>query len=168
MSNKILRHLILFLSLTLINNSLVAESTGMRAGEPYFKAKVGCFVHLKEILKLECDEQIIAFNILKTLSSSRRRNSKRHLNDIVTERAKYFISRNKYDYMSVLSLMVFPIKEKMKYLEEFKKIPGKRAHFTTIAIERIKGKKPKYCKRQNSRGVPIYYKEICSLNVAKI
>lgn len=128
----------------------------------YKEVKVGCFSPLKQMVKFDCREDVLEFEVLKNLHFSKRPKAKEELESSITNRAKYFLDKKKYDYFSVMSLMVFPIVDKTKWLNEFMKLPGKRAPFTAIAIERVEKKKSKLCPKGE---IPFHLKEICSITI---
>ncbi len=130
----------------------------------YFASRAGCLTTSTDLMGLECTDHKLAHNILDTLRRSRRKHSNKQLHELVYKRARYFLGLGRYDYFSVISLMIFPIKDKEKWLRSFKKIPGKRVPFTKIALEKIKTGKSGYCdKIAKRRKLPFYLREICSL-----
>ena len=126
----------------------------------YPESKVGCLTKYSTILRLECTEQKMSFDVLKSLAQLKRKKSKKLLSNLVLDRAKYFIAKEKYDYYSVLSLMIFPVENKLQWLEKIQSIPGKRAPFVKIALDWIKSKKSKHCAKKK-----IHLKEICTLKI---
>ncbi|MBT3981208.1 MAG: hypothetical protein HOE90_07625 [Bacteriovoracaceae bacterium] len=135
----------------------------------YRPSRVGCFGHLGELVGMRCTEQRVAFDILKTLFVSKKRSSKSKLYSEVVTRAKYFIRKEQFDYFSVVSLMLFPVPKREQWIKKFGTLPGKRAPFTSIALDRIHGKKSTYCRKKGRyKAIPIFLKEICTLSVDKI
>lgn len=130
----------------------------------YTEFKVGCLGPTSRLVKFDCREQIISYEILTTLYHSRREGAKAELEKTITNRARHFLDQKKYDYFSVISLMSFPLKEKVKWLAEFQKIPGKRAPFTIIALDRVKEGESDYCKKKKTE---FHLKEICDLKIFK-
>jgi hypothetical protein len=126
--------------------------------------KVGCLSSVNELMKLECSEETMSFEVLKTHYKSHLPNAKTDLENAIFIRAKYFLEKKEYDYFSVLMIMAFPVPDKEKWLKEFQKIPGKRAPFSLIAMERIQGKQSEYCL---GKKVPLYLKEICDFEIFK-
>lgn len=130
----------------------------------YTEFKVGCLGPTNNLVKFDCREQIISYEILTTLHHSRREGAKAELEKTILNRARFFLDQKKYDYFSVISLMSFPIKDKEKWLIEFQKLPGKRAPFSIIAIDRVKEGESSYCKKKK---LDFYLKEICDLKIFK-
>lgn len=130
----------------------------------YSEFKVGCLGPTSTMIKFDCREQIISYEILTTLHNSRREGAKAELEKTILNRARYFLDQKKYDYFSVISLMSFSVKDKVKWLQEFQKIPGKRAPFTIIALDRVKEGESDYCKKKKTE---FYLKEICDLKIFK-
>lgn len=130
----------------------------------YKEFKVGCLGPTSAMVKFDCQEQVISFEILTTLHKSKREGAKAELEKTIFNRARYFLDQKKYDYFSVISLMSFPVKEKEKWLSEFQKIPGKRAPFTMIAQDRVKEGESSYCKKKK---LEFHLKEICELEIFK-
>lgn len=126
----------------------------------YFKSRVGCLSSSSILMKLECTNHKLAFDILKTLNRSRRKNAKEDLHKLVYNRARYFLDRREYDYFSIISLMVFPINDRERWLQEFSSIPGKRIRYGQMALDILqKGSSP-LCKKGDDR---FYIKEICTI-----
>lgn len=130
----------------------------------YTEFKVGCLGPTSTLVKFDCREQIISYEILTTFHNSKREGAKAELEKTIFNRARFFLDQKKYDYFSVISLMSFPVKEKEKWLMEFQKLPGKRAPFTLIALDRVKEGESSYCKKKK---VEFYLKEICDLKIFK-
>ena len=126
--------------------------------------KVGCLSPVNELMKLECSEENISYEVLKTHYRSHLPSAKQDLENAIFNRAKYFLEKKEYDYFSILMIMAFPVPDKEKWLREFQKIPGKRAPFSLIAIDRIQGKESDYC---SAKKVPLYLKEICGFEILK-
>jgi hypothetical protein len=119
--------------------------------------KVGCTTLAGDLFKRDCRKEQNYFQALNDLYAS----NKIELEKVILDRAQEYLQKKKFDYFSVLSLMIFPINQKEKVLQQFKKLPGKRAPFTLIALERIKMKEPSECKAD----VAIYLKEICRAKI---
>ena len=126
--------------------------------------KVGCLSPVNELMKLECTEETMSYEVLKTHYKSHLPSAKQDLENAIFTRAKYFLEKKEYDYFSVLMIMAFPVPDKEKWLKEFQKIPGKRAPFSLIAMERAQGKPSDYC---SGKKVPLYLKEICDFEIFK-
>lgn len=132
----------------------------------YFKAKIGCLEPKSTYLNLKCTEQKLSFKILKTLHYSRRKNSNKNLKKLIEKRARHFLEKKEFDYFSVAALMVFPIKNKKKWLKRFASISGKKSSLVKVALARSRGKKSKFCRRQRkSRKIPFLLREICTIKV---
>ncbi|MFZ4714120.1 MAG: hypothetical protein ACOYL6_10425 [Bacteriovoracaceae bacterium] len=130
----------------------------------YPQFKVGCLSPLNELMKLDCTEENMNYEVLKTYQKSNLPTAKQDLENAIFNRARFFLDKQEYDYYSVLMIMSFPVPEKEKWLKEFQKIPGKRAPFSLIAMDRIQGKNSDYC---TEKKVPLYLKEICAFTIIK-
>lgn len=131
----------------------------------YIKSKVGCYSVYGKVAQMDCLQQQISLQIQKKFWFSRRRHSKKHLREKILSRVSFFLKKQEFDYQSVISLMKFPLKERKKILKNFSKLPGVRAPFTTVALERISGvRESRFCRGNKT---DFYLKEICSLKVHK-
>jgi hypothetical protein len=162
--------LIILCFLCIINTGFVRYDNASKVTS-YPESRVGCFSKFSSLLKLNCSDQVMAFDILKTLRNSRRKNSNKKMSELIVKRLKHYISNDKYDYYSVLTLMVFPVKNKEFWLAKFEEISKenslKIAPFHKIALDRIKGKKSRYCIRKKNKKLPYALREICSLSIYK-
>ncbi len=130
----------------------------------YTHFQVGCLSPVSELAKLNCTEENLSYEIIKTHYESRLPSAKKDMENAIFNRARFFLDKKEFDYFSVLMIMAFPVPEKEKWLGEFKKLPGKRAPFSIIALDRIQGKESSYCEDKKQ---PIFLKEICAFKILK-
>lgn len=129
------------------------------------KSKVGCFSLYGKFSRMECLEQQISFKILNKLWYSRRKKTKLKLRKKIVERAQYFLKKKAFDYQSVISFMIFPLKDRLSWIEKFKKISTMRAPFEEVALARITRNTKqlkKYCDKENT---DYFLKEICEIKI---
>ena len=155
-----------FILLLFMMNSLAGAVVEKQ--KPFFKSQVGCFSPVGDFLKFNCTEQRMAFDVLKILNRSKRKGAKNKLQNLIDQRAKHFLKQGQYDYFSVVTLMIFKVDNREEYLQKFKAIPGKRAPFTFVALDRIKGRSSRFCrKKRGQKRLPFYMREICSIKLIK-
>ena len=78
---------------------------------------------------------------------------------MIEERARHYLKNGEYDYLSVISLMMYPVKNRANILLEFSRIPGPREAFDAVAWDKIQGKRPRACRRDF---ITPGLKEICA------
>jgi len=125
----------------------------------YFPSHVGCLLGGAEKIGISCSETKNEFKRLKSLKPTARDRA-------IKKRANSFIKKKKFDYFSVLSLMVFPVKGREKILKRIQSLPGKRIHFSKIALKRIQSKPVEICQKKPAER-PYFMMEICEIPLTK-
>ena len=132
----------------------------------YSSSRVGCFSRLASAVGLNCTEQRLGLEALKSLYHSSRADSREKLRSTVMKRADYFLAKKEFDYFSVVAMMLFKVAGSEEKLDQFRLLPGKRAPFAQIAMDRLKNDRSSYClPAQGEQSVAIFLREICDINL---
>ncbi len=138
----------------------------------YPSSKVGCLAPSRLVLQQTgCDYFLQKFEYYKNHIQDKDKKVRQDVRLEIVKRAQHFLSQKEWDYFSIVNLMVFSRYLKpqdMDILTQFKKLPGKRPPFATVAKDRIAKKDSRYCHPQaqsHLRSTPLAMQEICSLPI---
>lgn len=149
-------HLKVYVSLCLIFQTSICSGFSFDH-KKYYQSFVGCFGK-HSYKKVKCSQQVLSHEILKSLN---RRKQVGKVNQLVLDRAKHFLGKKKFDYASVINLMVFPIKRRSHWLRKFSRTQRGKT-FGKIALSRVRGKTHGICRWKR---VPKKYQEICRIKM---
>ena len=144
----------------------ICADVALAGSSDYSSSRVGCFSRLASAVGLNCTEQRLGLEALKSLFHSSRADSREKLRSTVMKRADYFLAKKEFDYFSIVSMMLFKVAGSEEKLEQFRQLPGKRAPFAQIALDRLKNDRSSYCvSSKGEDGVAIFLREICDINL---
>ena len=134
---------------------------------PFKNYEIGCLVSKNRNSVLGCAQAQLSYKVLKRLAISKH-DKRDKLNTSIFGRARYFLSRNQFDYFSILSLMVFPVTNSQKWFDEFEKVKGSNKRIIEVARLRSQGKRSPLCSfRGKGRKHKKELYEICKIKVRR-
>ena len=108
------------------------------ADADYRPSSSHCGSHFQHI-NFDCTQQKLTLAILKELKRNGTPKAKKHMGNLISKRTRHYIKRKEFDYLSVIGLLKYPVRNRLTLLKEMQKHSGQNSFYTEIALLKIRG-----------------------------